>query len=187
MSILRSERISRSKWIHRSRTPETALPVRKVGLVNGGAIAGTPTLSVTESDLPGEITLDSQGFQDTLRRDPLDLFGFPRETSLPEEQVSALLQLYRPTTQPDEVGSSFAEVASSHVELDMDSINPVLAVREPEALYREQLLTSHGDRTGAMCCGFRGHHRRSTAIRVWVTSLGSTDTAESIYPFGTSA
>ena len=62
--------------------------------------------------------------------------------------MSALLQLYRPTTQPDEVGSSFAEVASSHVELDMDSINPVLAVREPEALV-----------SGAATYFTRGSHR----------------------------
>ena len=84
-----------------------------------------------ESGPPGETLLDSQEFQGTLQRDPIDRLGLSSGASRPEEQMSAPLQPYLPLTPPDEVGSAAAAVASSHTDSVTDSTDLVLAIREP--------------------------------------------------------
>ena len=78
--------------------------------------------------------LDHQGSRDSLQREPVDLLSLLEGDSRTEEQSKDLLQSYRSTTPPDEVGSPAADkVESSPVDLAMDPTNPVVAIREPEA------------------------------------------------------
>ena len=65
--------------------------------------------------------LDHQGSRDSLQEEPIDLLSITREG-------------YRPITQPDEVGAPAADAAAEFAgNLETDSANPALAVREQEA------------------------------------------------------
>ena len=78
--------------------------------------------------------LDHQGSRDSLQREPIDLLSLSGEDSRPQGKANDLLQSYRPTTRPDEVGSPAADtVASSSVELGTGSTTAVFAVPEPGA------------------------------------------------------
>ena len=77
---------------------------------------------------------EHQGSRDSLQREPIDLLSLLEGDSRTEEQTKDLLQSYRSTTPPDEVGSSATDTAeSSPVDFKTDSTHQVLDVREPEA------------------------------------------------------
>ena len=64
---------------------------------------------------------DHQGSRDSLQEEPIDLLSITREG-------------YRPITQPDEVGAPAADTATEFAgNLETDSADPALAVREQEA------------------------------------------------------
>ena len=94
-----------------------------------------PEAEASESSSPID-PIDIQVSQDSTQ--PIDLLSIARGDSRPGERAIDLFELlgsYGSITQPDEGGSPAADTAASpSADLEVGSANPVLAVREPEAI-----------------------------------------------------